>query len=206
MLNIIITSYWARWLFSTYIDTSIIIWVYKSWNMYKKRDMTQWLERTLCRCCCLSWFWTPGSQYCGEPPWPRENFESCVWRTVSSQSSHHTQEVLLAQFSLYVHKSGLKPDSFHFEPLVQDFRRNIIFLPSQSWDIVSKLCHWARHSTLNCFIWLKWNRVSGRTEMAMCTRWLQNCILSLGLKWHTDEQVQWPGSRMQSRLMGLQTW
>ena len=46
------------------------------------------------------------SQYCGE---------SCVWRTVSSQSSHHPQEVLLAQFSLYVHKGGLKPDSFHFK-------------------------------------------------------------------------------------------
>ena len=42
------------------------------------------------------------------------NFESCVWRTVSSQSSHHPQEVLLAQFSLYVHKGGLKPVSFHF--------------------------------------------------------------------------------------------
>ena len=42
------------------------------------------------------------------------NFESCVWRTVSSQSSHHPQEVLLAQFSLYVHKGGLKLDSFHF--------------------------------------------------------------------------------------------
>ena len=42
------------------------------------------------------------------------NFESCVWRTVSSQSSHHPQEVLLAQFSLYVQKGGLKPDSFHF--------------------------------------------------------------------------------------------
>ena len=42
------------------------------------------------------------------------NFESCDWRTVSSQSSHHPQEVLLAQFSLYVHKGGLKPDSFNF--------------------------------------------------------------------------------------------
>ena len=42
------------------------------------------------------------------------NFESCVWRTVSSQSSHHPREVLLSQFSLYVHKGGLKPDSFHF--------------------------------------------------------------------------------------------
>ena len=41
------------------------------------------------------------------------NFESCVWRTVSSQSSHHPQEVLLAQSSLYVHKGALKPDSFH---------------------------------------------------------------------------------------------
>ena len=42
------------------------------------------------------------------------NFESCVRRTVSPHSSHHPQEVLLAKFSLYVHKSGLKPDSFHF--------------------------------------------------------------------------------------------
>ena len=41
------------------------------------------------------------------------NFESCVWRTVSSHSSHHPQEVLLAQFCLYVDKGGLKPDSFH---------------------------------------------------------------------------------------------
>ena len=44
------------------------------------------------------------------------NFESCVRRTVSSQSSHPPQEVLLAQFSLYVHKGGIKPDSFHFIP------------------------------------------------------------------------------------------
>ena len=42
------------------------------------------------------------------------NFEFCVWRTVSSQSSPHPQEVLLAQFSLYVYKGGLKSDSFHF--------------------------------------------------------------------------------------------
>ena len=40
------------------------------------------------------------------------NFESCVWRAVS-YSSHHLQKVLLAQFSLYVHKSSLKPDSSH---------------------------------------------------------------------------------------------
>ena len=41
------------------------------------------------------------------------NFKSCVRRTVSSQSSHHPQEILLAQLSLYVHKGGIKPDSFH---------------------------------------------------------------------------------------------
>ena len=53
------------------------------------------------------------------------NFESCVWRTVSSQSSHHPQEVLLAQFSLYVHKGGLKPDSFHlYLPSWQGAGRN----------------------------------------------------------------------------------
>ena len=33
---------------------------------------------------------------------------------MSSQPSHHPHEVLLAQFSPYVHKNGLKPDSFHF--------------------------------------------------------------------------------------------
>ena len=53
------------------------------------------------------------------------NFESCVWRTVSSQSSHHPQEVLLAQSSLYVHKGGLKPDSLHYYP-----------------DPIQSLCKW----------------------------------------------------------------
>ena len=47
-----------------------------------------------------------------------EGLKSCVWRTVSSHSSHHPQKVLLAQFSLYVHKDGLKPDSFHFNRVI----------------------------------------------------------------------------------------
>ena len=56
------------------------------------------------------------------------NFESCVWRTVSSQSSHHSQEVILAQFSLYVHKGGLKPDSFHFaDAIYANFSVSLIF-------------------------------------------------------------------------------
>ena len=61
------------------------------------------------------------------------NFESCVWRTVSSQSSHHPQEVLLAQFSLYVHKGGLKPDSFHFH-FAASFELNKIIIAA----IISK--------------------------------------------------------------------
>ena len=56
------------------------------------------------------------------------NFESCVWRTVSSQSSHHPQEVLLAQFSLYVHKGGLKSDSFLFNPCIYGNCRKKILL------------------------------------------------------------------------------
>ena len=56
------------------------------------------------------------------------NFESCVWRTVSSQPSHHPQEVLLAQFSLYVHKGGLKPDSFHFIFTISNIIKNLLFI------------------------------------------------------------------------------
>ena len=63
------------------------------------------------------------------------NFESCVWRTVSSQSSHHPQEVLLAQFSLYVHKCGLKPDSFHFyrDPQLQVSKNDGKGSPGVAW-------------------------------------------------------------------------
>ena len=64
------------------------------------------------------------------------NFESCVWRTASSQSSHHPQEVLLAQFSLYVHKGGLKPDSFHFiftGRVITQQTQNISIIFIQCW-------------------------------------------------------------------------
>ena len=64
------------------------------------------------------------SQYCGEPTWPIGRvfglrppghefrimwLEDSVISIISPSS-----EVLLAQFSLYVHKGGLKPGSFHF--------------------------------------------------------------------------------------------
>ena len=63
------------------------------------------------------------------------NFESCVWRTVSSQSSHHPQEVLLAQFSLYVHKGGLKPDSFHFCMLLISSSRTSLVMAEQKFKM-----------------------------------------------------------------------
>ena len=50
------------------------------------------------------------------------NFEFCVWRTVLSHSSHHPQEAPLAQFSLYVHKCGLKPESFHLQGQIIDVK------------------------------------------------------------------------------------
>ena len=70
------------------------------------------------------------------------NFESCVWRTVSSQSSHHPQEVLLAQFSLYVHKGGLKPDSFHFYDSLFEILHHSLFL-----------INLGSRSTFSCCIW-----------------------------------------------------
>ena len=69
------------------------------------------------------------------------NFESCVWRTVSSHSSHHPQEILLAQFSLYVHKGGLKPDSFHFISILRmswsDKENNVVVC----FNLSASACH-----------------------------------------------------------------
>ena len=80
------------------------------------------------------------------------NFESCVWRTVSSQSSHHPQKVLLAQFSLYVHKGGLKPDSFHFFPIYK-LRLGQRFLYSRANLVECSACVHAKYpGTQNCRI------------------------------------------------------
>ena len=62
------------------------------------------------------------------------NFESCVRRTVSSQSSHHSQKVLLVQFSLYVHKGGLKPDSFHYHGCL--LWKTVLIRPHSDWWIL----------------------------------------------------------------------
>ena len=86
------------------------------------------------------------------------NFESCVWRTVSSQSSHHPQEVLLAQFSLYVHKGGLKPDSFHFHLLPYS---QCLVIPTciviKSYFMLIRICLWSvarlKHTIKITFSW-----------------------------------------------------
>ena len=52
------------------------------------------------------------------------HFESCVWRTMSSQSSHHPQKVLLAQFSLYTMYAQRSPKarfiSFSIEDIIAE--------------------------------------------------------------------------------------
>ena len=71
------------------------------------------------------------------------NFESCVWRTVSSHSSHLPQEVLLAQFSLYVHKWGLEPYSFHFHFQIEQIRQyNVVLLLGWRGFVVPFLRRW----------------------------------------------------------------
>ena len=98
------------------------------------------------------------------------NFESCVWRTVSSQSSHHPQEVLLAQFSLYVHKGGLKPDSFHFISLFGVLAHGL------TWRYVA-------HIYLSVDIWViptSWVTVfidMNRVRNATCSS--RRCLLSV---------------------------
>ena len=51
---------------------------------------------------------------CSASEYRGTNFKLCVWRAMSSHSSHHPQEVILTQLSLHVHKGGLKSYSFHF--------------------------------------------------------------------------------------------
>ena len=58
------------------------------------------------------------------------NFELCGWMAVSSHSSHHPPEMLLAQFSVHVHNGGLKPHSFHFIVMI---RKNKKF----TWEIIN---------------------------------------------------------------------
>ena len=86
-------------------------------------------------------------QYCEKPPWPRGGVFvlrppglefRILWEvSVSSHSSHHPQEVLLAKFSLHVHKSGPRPDSFNFSHTRQISLRAASSQSSASVDTAS---------------------------------------------------------------------
>ena len=83
------------------------------------------------------------------------NFESCVWRTVSSQSFYHPQDVLPAQFSLYRHKGGLKPDSFHFYCTNYNFSNRFpqqAVNPSCELNPIGVSCHKQAVKILGVFI------------------------------------------------------
>ena len=98
------------------------------------------------------------------------NFESCVWRTVSSQSSHHPQEVLLAQFSLYVHKGGLKPDSFHLFQSAQ-LQRSFLIL------ILIVICHFHDFCNHHLKPTLQFTLYNDANEKEILKSWnLKKCI------------------------------
>ena len=84
---------------------------------------------------------TRGSVLCLRP-----NLESCLCRAVSSHSSYNPQEVLLAQFSLYGHRGGIKPPFFH--SFVHSFIHQFIHLFVHFFFIYSFI-----HSFNNAFIY-----------------------------------------------------
>ena len=113
------------------------------------------------------------------------NFESCVWRTVSSQSSHHPQEVLLAQFSLYVHKGGLKPDSFHFMSSVMNtFPWDKIIFP-YSFIKTTTICIHIR-DTCSAIINLQCTFVCGVVVISLwlCMNYSLSCLYTIILLIH----------------------
>ena len=63
----------------------------------------------------IAWYLRDREVACAVSDRQDSNFKSCVWRAVSSHLSRHPQQVLLAQFSLHVHKGGLKPHAFQVE-------------------------------------------------------------------------------------------
>ena len=75
------------------------------------------------------------------------NFSFCVRRAVSSHSSHHPQKVLLAKFSLYVHKRGLKPDSFFLHWMWYHQQFPPMYTSSEKWIFI--LWYWAWHGYSN---------------------------------------------------------
>ena len=73
-------------------------------------SMEQFSSSPLTRKDLILW----GASVIEKEAWPvsdhqGSNFETRDWGAVSPHSSHHSHEVLQAQFSLYVRKGGLEP-------------------------------------------------------------------------------------------------
>ena len=62
---------------------------------------------------------------------PRHAQTAGDWSFAVQFNDESPQEVLLAQFSLYVHKGGLKPDSFHLNKVQgTSFRKYFFYFGS----------------------------------------------------------------------------
>ena len=119
------------------------------------------------------------------------NFESCVWWTVSFHSYHHPQDVLLAQFSLYVHKSGLKPGLFQI--LTTNFTLSLV----TKWPgaLVKAACLESRRS-----------RARTPTLAFKCQR-NKMFLPRLPVKIQYCGELWWPwGSMLGLRPPGLEFW
>ena len=90
---------------------------------------------------------------------------------MSSQSSHHPQEVLLAQFSLYVHKGGLKPDSFHLV-----WNQGVLVLENKYmwWFLV-----WVTNLCEECFVYVNKKSNMSRSTLTVfcCPQRIQYAII-----------------------------
>ena len=100
----------------------------------KKQNVSSWLTRKDSILCGAS----VTEKKRDQPRPPGSNFKSCAWRAVSS---HHPQEVFLTQFSLYVHKDGLRPHSVHIWHGLPDIGH-----------INVDYGRWSRHSSRSKFI------------------------------------------------------
>ena len=116
---------------------------------------------------------------------PGLNFESCVWRAVSSHSSHYPQELLPAQFSLCVHKRGLKPDSFHLFMRVNKVPSSQIFRVEKSNQI-----NWYRFISLIIAVNVlmatgsEFQRVVPATKNFVFSRGaIKSCLVTKGRSW-----------------------
>ena len=104
------------------------------------------------------------------------NFEYCVWRSVSSHSSHQPQEVLMAQFSLYVHKCGLKPDSFYFIYCAHELVWCLISVFFYKWDKMAPPEMWLINP-LTLFVLCLCRFIWFSTRNYICAAWDDGGIL-----------------------------